>query len=382
MKRKLSILLLIVLVLGTIIGDSNFLAKAETIKSYKITYENEGQILTTINTTEGSDIPNVNAYDYLSTDYLTHEKLGYKFVGWSDPFNGGGVTGDATVTAIWELEPLEISFYLNKDMSVEEMLKIFNNTNSPSAFHDFIKNYESYGFKKESYFITYTSDEERSTKINNLQNQVRSDYGQGDRLTGYYAIPCGIENSEFLVAYTDYHYFIYDIYVDGVLTDYKTVNTSGEKMYGLEETQRSMTNLLDGNYFGGVGLEVFAENNNYVYDKCVIDEPLSQWINDGTVHHIALYLNKPKSQFTVNFYSDNVLLKTQLVNKNESATAPEGFTKIGYHFANWDTDFSNVTKDLNVNAKWQPNQYIVAFMSDDVLIDYQVVNYGDRKSVV
>ena len=73
--------------------------------------------------------------------------------------------------------------------------------------------------------------------------------------------------------------------------------------------------------------------------------------------------DKPKT-FEVNFYADNVLLKSEKVQSGQSATAPDASTKEGYTFIKWDKEFINVTKDLEVNAIFDAVRYRVYFVSD------------------
>ncbi len=54
---------------------------------------------------------------------------------------------------------------------------------------------------------------------------------------------------------------------------------------------------------------------------------------------------------------DGTVIDTQTVNDGEAATAPESPTREGYTFAGWDTDFSNVTTDLEVTATYTINSY-------------------------
>ena len=44
-----------------------------------------------------------------------------------------------------------------------------------------------------------------------------------------------------------------------------------------------------------------------------------------------------------------------MVEKGTAATAPEDPTREGFTFDGWDKDFSNVTSDLTVTAKWKKN---------------------------
>ena len=59
------------------------------------------------------------------------------------------------------------------------------------------------------------------------------------------------------------------------------------------------------------------------------------------------------AKYTVKFYNaDYSLLKTQIVNCGEDATAPSNPHLGGYTFTGWDKEFTNVQKDLKVFAKY------------------------------
>ncbi len=88
-------------------------------------------------------------------------------------------------------------------------------------------------------------------------------------------------------------------------------------------------------------------------------------------------ITEQKTQYTVTFISDGKTISTQTVNHGEGATAPEAPTKAGYTFAGWDKDFSNVTSDLTVNARWTQKQYTVTFKNGDEVLSTQTVNHGE-----
>jgi lipoprotein-anchoring transpeptidase ErfK/SrfK len=65
----------------------------------------------------------------------------------------------------------------------------------------------------------------------------------------------------------------------------------------------------------------------------------------------------PVTTHTVTFFDGlgNQIGEPQTVNDGESATAPADTpTREGFDFDGWDKDFTNVTEDLEVNAKWRP----------------------------
>ncbi|MBQ9067579.1 MAG: InlB B-repeat-containing protein [Eggerthellaceae bacterium] len=57
-------------------------------------------------------------------------------------------------------------------------------------------------------------------------------------------------------------------------------------------------------------------------------------------------------------------LKTQTVKEGEAATAPSNPTRSGYTFAGWDKDFSKISQDTTVNAKWDSNAYTITWVVD------------------
>ncbi len=78
----------------------------------------------------------------------------------------------------------------------------------------------------------------------------------------------------------------------------------------------------------------------------------------------------------VNGENEN-LLSEQKVRYGYSAVAPNGVTRKGYTFTGWDKDFTNVTSDLTVTAKFKINNYNVSFYDKDGnLIVSKPVEYG------
>ena len=85
-------------------------------------------------------------------------------------------------------------------------------------------------------------------------------------------------------------------------------------------------------------------------------------------------------KYTVKFFSDGVLLKEEKVEEGKSATAPADPVKEGYEFKGWDKDFSKVTGDLEVNAKFEEivevKVYTVRFYDGETLLKEEQVEEG------
>ena len=58
---------------------------------------------------------------------------------------------------------------------------------------------------------------------------------------------------------------------------------------------------------------------------------------------------------------DGTILKEEFVEKNNSASAPNDPKRDGYSFIGWDQDFTNISTDLEVTAKYQPMEHTVSF---------------------
>ena len=69
--------------------------------------------------------------------------------------------------------------------------------------------------------------------------------------------------------------------------------------------------------------------------------------------------------YVVNFVDwDGTILSTQNVEAEKDAHAPADPTREGYEFTGWDTDFTHVSSDLTVKAKYEINTYKVVLSAD------------------
>ena len=130
--------------------------------------------------------------------------------------------------------------------------------------------------------------------------------------------------------------------------------------------------------------DMLNKNSDQMYDYTFIG-----WDNNGfecvsenlDIH--ALY-NPTLRCFTVDFYMDDMLLKSQSVVYGQSAEAPEKVIKPddkvnSYEFAGWDKTFDNIRSDLVVNAVFReiPIIYTVTFLNwNDEILDAVEVGYG------
>ncbi|MBQ9949404.1 MAG: S8 family serine peptidase [Clostridia bacterium] len=84
--------------------------------------------------------------------------------------------------------------------------------------------------------------------------------------------------------------------------------------------------------------------------------------------------------YTVEFTDgDGNVTDTQYVREQEAATEPQIPEKEGYTFTGWDTDFSNVTCDLKVNAQYSVNEYVLSYYLNDTV--YEQITYAYGKNI-
>ena len=124
------------------------------------------------------------------------------------------------------------------------------------------------------------------------------------------------------------------------------------------------------------------ETEKYRYEFTGWDKAFTNIIGDLDVY---AQFDEIIKTFIVTFYDDLGVstLKVQTVPYGSSATAPANPTKTPttthvYTFTGWDTDFTNITEDLNVHAIFaeSPRSYTVNFYNESEVISTQEVLYG------
>ena len=103
-------------------------------------------------------------------------------------------------------------------------------------------------------------------------------------------------------------------------------------------------------------------------------------LNLDQVEVFATAGEEPVEEYTVTFVDGltGETIDTQIVVAGEDAVAPEAPVHEGYTFVEWDTDFTNVQSDLTVTAVYAINEYTVTFVDGltGETIDTQTVEHG------
>ena len=83
--------------------------------------------------------------------------------------------------------------------------------------------------------------------------------------------------------------------------------------------------------------------------------------------------------YTVTFEDgQGTVLKSEAVEKGESATAPSNPARDKYTFDGWDKDFSNITEDLTVTAKWKQAAGSVSIKNAGVVLSASAFTYNGK----
>jgi subtilisin family serine protease len=105
-------------------------------------------------------------------------------------------------------------------------------------------------------------------------------------------------------------------------------------------------------------------------------------VESTTVKNVNSYcivkVSKDTEKYTVTFKDyDGSTLKEEVVEKGNSAIAPEDPQREGYSFTGWDNSFENVTEDMTVTAQYSINSYTITFSADGKVIGTVTKNYGE-----
>lgn len=88
--------------------------------------------------------------------------------------------------------------------------------------------------------------------------------------------------------------------------------------------------------------------------------------------------NDGRAEYTVTFVDyDGRTLKTQTVMTGESATPPSNPSRVGYNFTGWSGNYTNIQANTTITATYSIIQYTVRFIGfDGGTLKTQTVNYG------
>lgn len=136
-----------------------------------------------------------------------------------------------------------------------------------------------------------------------------------------------------------------------------------------------------------VGQVTIGEGNTYSTTFKTKDEPSEETGNfivsialEGTTNLLNVdTINAPESECTVRFIgADGEELKVEQVIKGEDASAPEAPQLEGYRFIRWSGNTSNIQRNVDIVAEYEPETYAVAFVDwNNQTISLMACRHGD-----
>ena len=248
-------------------------------------------------------------------------KEGYKFIGWDKPFDN--ITSDLIVNAIWERNTFTVTF---KDGTERTDTQTVNSGESATPPN----------WTKPGYDLSWSED------ITNITSDLTVN-----------AIWTARADTPYKVIH---HFRSLDTEVEGYIeeeepktgtTDTVTYELNGgtpngtltsKYTYGKEMILQTNRVTKEGYEFAG------WYDNEELTGNPVTSIPATS-TGDKT-----FYAKWIKNIFTVTFKDREERTDVQTINRGQNATAPN-WTRAGYTLT-WDTEFTNVTSDLTVNAIW------------------------------
>ena len=114
------------------------------------------------------------------------------------------------------------------------------------------------------------------------------------------------------------------------------------------------------------------------------DKEFNNVTSDLVVNAILEEIVIEETKYVVRFLVDGVEVSRQEIKENEGAIAPADPVKEGYDFKGWDKDFSKITSNLDINAKFEKKEevieykyYTVEFLVNGKVINTQQVKEGE-----
>lgn len=355
----------------------------------------------------------------ISDNTLGLQKDGLVFVGWTEVADGDEVIkpgdklimGTSNVVLFAKWEPAII---VNYDFDNQLIDKLGNSVLTPfgTTTDGFSRNNATSGFGNDDegsyWFWTSTLSRGGGFKIDIDQNISSSytigvrfafnstgpgyrkiiDYKNSSSDTGFYFLGGSLNFYPFGTGTTNVaSNQVVDIIAtrksDGLFTAYFVIDGTLYKELELNAGNEAIPSIVDGKvrlgfFFDDIATSSEATSGGKVYSVRVWNGPITS----------AQAETAMEPTYTVSFDTDtDTTIATQTIKKDEMVTKPEDPSKVGHSFLGWyyhvghgwmlyDFD-APVTKNIELKALWEINQYTVRFVDyNDALIVETMVDHG------
>ncbi len=172
-----------------------------------------------------------------------------------------------------------------------------------------------------------------------------------------------------------YAYFVIDNGIDDLqvqINDFEKENDTYSKKVSNDITSINMKSLISVNPYASWSLTSDLLGDNVLnVENIILNEGLNSFYlnvkNERTEsakqYIIEIYRNK---LFTINFYNEQNIYITEIIEEKEIISEPTEPIKTGYTFKDWGYDFTTpITSDLNLYADWELINYDIIYNLDN-----------------
>lgn len=285
------------------------------------------------------------------------QREGYSFIGWDKPIYN--ITENTTITAEYEIEYYNVYFY---DWD-GKLLFTATTAYGSEAAHPIAPSREGYTFTGwDKDFSSVNSDMLVYAQYEIWKFTVRF-FGRVDGELDVIKTQTvdwhGKAIAPSVPDYEGYEFTGWDAEFDDITQDLDVFAQYQKLTFTVTIVDWDGTVLSEQIVEWGASAKAISNPTREGYKFTGWDLPLDNVKSDRTI--TAQY---SQISCTVVFVDwDGTELKTQTVKYNDSALAPDDPTREGYTFAGWDKAFNSVKEDLTVTAQYTQNKvYTVTFM--------------------
>ncbi len=328
----------------TFTAETNLIVEAVyQIKTYTISfYDYNGDLLLSEEISHGSD----------ATAPTDPSRIGYTFTGWDKGFNN--VISDIDITSLYLINNYTVDFLDRNGVIIHsEEVEYMSDATAPTLE-------ECVGYTFTSWDTVFTSVETNLT--------VRAQYEENIYYVFFYNI-----DGEIIATETTTYNGTVDAPDDPIREGYTF--TGWSESFEIVKANIFLVATYDTNNYQVVfkdydGSIIYFEDVVYQDSANSPDIPVREgytfigWDLDISeiTEDLIVTAEYEINQFTVTFIEhDGTILKTELVDYDTSAIAPELNGKEGYYFTGWSQSYDNVQMDIEVTAYYNVNSYMVNF---------------------
>ncbi len=334
--------------------DEVVIAKYDTVlQTYTVTFKLDGEVVKTETVEYGKDAT--------APEVTKEESRNYSdWVG-----NYTNVMKDEEVNMTSSVKAFTVTFYVDGEVVKEEIVEYGKDATAPEVTKEESRNYSDW----VGNYTNVTKDEEvnmtSSIKTFTVTFYVDGEfvkeeiveYGK-DATTPEVTKEESRNYSDWVGNYTN------------VTKDEEVNMTSSIKTF-------TVTFYVDGEF---VKEEIVEYGKDATAPTVEKDETkdYSDWIGNyaNVVKDEVVFMTSSIKTFTVTFYVDGEILKTETVEYGKDATAPEVTKEESRNYSDWVGNYTNVTKDEEVNMTSSIKMFTVAFKLDGEVVKEETVEYG------